>query len=95
MKVKDIEDMAGGNKGWEFYGGVPEVVGNPTGCLMVGDLSSTCSIPDDWSIDYGEPSRTRIIHPRPGPPMKMTRCGYCNRRCPSDEYECAGCGAPT
>ena len=34
----------------------------------------------------------RAIHTSEG---ILIRCVYCNRMGPSDEYECAGCGAPT
>ena len=53
-------------------------------------LSST-SINDDWKIDYGY-NNERVIHTQEGITI---RCEYCNRRCPSDEYVCAGCGALT
>ena len=78
------------------------ITGNPTGSIsykLYGGpytaMRATCGETDDWSINfdngYDEPTE-RVIHTNEG---ILVRCMYCNRRCPSDEYECAGCGAPT
>ena len=42
-------------------------------------------------VKRDEPTE-RIVHTERG---IQVRCAYCKRLCPSDEYECDSCGAPT